>query len=63
MILESMDKPGDPRQLLIAVCRLQIGVMQFQSALAAALALGEKVPSRFVIPVRLFVDRGIYVFF
>lgn len=42
MILESIDEPGDPRQLLIAVCRLQIGVMQFQSALAAALALGKK---------------------
>lgn len=57
MILGSMDKPGDPRQLLIALCRLQIGVVQFQCALAAALALGEKVPSRFGTPAQLFVDR------
>lgn len=60
MILESIDKPGDPRQLLILVCRLQICVVHFQSALAAALALGKKSPSRFVIPVQLFVDRRIY---
>lgn len=33
-------------------------MLQFQSALAAALALGRKSPSRFVIPVQLFVDRG-----
>lgn len=39
------------------ICSLQIGVVQFQCALAAALALGEKVPSRFGILVQLFVDR------
>lgn len=39
MVLERIDKPGGPRQHLIALCRLQIGVMQFKSALAAALAL------------------------